>query len=1166
MSAPQFTSQQAAAVHLRGVSVALSAGAGCGKTFVLTQRFLSHLEPTGEAADLRSLVAITFTDRAAREMRDRIRAACQARLETCPAAEVDHWLGILRGLDTARISTIHSFCNSLLRSHAVEARLDPRFALLEPALATSLLNNSAKEVLHEQLVADDAAAGALVLKFGLERTTSLVAELASQRFRVDWSQFDGLAPEALADRWRQYWQDVLAPRLIRDFRTGELAQRVCETLRQSTTSHRVMRARCEELLTRLTSDAPWSDPQTELAAIREVAKVQGGGGKKDWSSEDAFEAVRDVLKELRDECDRLGDWFNISDEDLRLAAEIGCHALRLARLVAERYTESKRAAGMLDFDDLLLLARNLLRDRDDVCRRFATGIRLLMVDEFQDTDPVQADIVRALCGAALTQGKLFTVGDIKQSIYRFRRADPGVFRSVREQLPAAGQLSLTTNFRSQPEILKFVNLLFRPAFGAQYEALEAFPDKQQSPTPTIEFLFATTDAAPQLDAVDEDQRVPADALRRREADWIARRIAALLADPTPRIRSRNADTGETALRRVEPRDIVVLFRALTNVQLYENALREYGLEYYLVGGKAFYAQQEVFDLLNLCRCLSDPDDAVSLLGVLRSPFFGLSDDALQALRPEDGDWTKRLSQPPPAFLPEPQRDRIRFADETLRRLRTLKDRIPTAELLTTALELTGYDAALLVEHLGRRKVANLRKLIDQATSFDQAEIFTLQDYVQRLEDSVLEETEEEFATTLPETGEVIRLMSVHQAKGLEFPVVILADVDRQQTVRTGNSYLHPEWGALVRLPDEFGEKRDHLGLRMLRLLEEDAEAEETVRLFYVATTRAADHLILSAGVEPDRPPRSPWMKLLSERFDLQTGVPRQDALLGTFAGAGGRHGIPDIHVHHAPPAAEKPKTPREQISLEQLLQRLPQADPLDPPASLRTYPPDWSAADSWSVSQLEAVAAQLAPPAAAPHAAGRATHDAATAEALGTLVHAVLERIDYAVAADWDAALATAARTTRIDLTPTLHSAAVEILARFSASPLAQSLAQARRLLRETDFLLPWTPAAGEAAVITGAFDCLYEDEQGWHLLDFKTGDYPPAAKDAEILAPYELQLGIYERAVQAWLGEPLQSVALVLVRPTVRVVPLPQKAALRKRVQATVDRVIAHLRSGGAA
>lgn len=653
-----------------------------------------------------------------------------------------------------------------------------------------------------------------------------------------------------------------------------------------------------------------------------------------WPDEEIYGAVKEGLTALRDEAKKLKALLEPGVEDLDLAAEFCCRGLRVLRQTVAAYERAKQEQGVLDFDDLLLQARNLLRSDPHVSLRIGAGIRLLMVDEFQDTDPVQAEIVRQICGAALISGRLFLVGDHKQSIYRFRRADPDVFKALRAEIPLKGQLPLNKNFRSQPEVLKFVNHLFASAMGDQYEPLEPFDGTQHTPPPVIEFLWATHDS-PDAPARLDSEGEPDDSAagkRRREADWIARRIRELLDDPTPVVRDKQAGGG---LRRVSPGDVVLLFRALTNVQEYEAALRRYGIDYYLVGGKAFYSQQEVYDLLNLCRYLSDPDDAIGLVGVLRSPFFNLSDDTLHAMHQPKMAWHDALQQSPPDSLPEDQRARWMFARDTLRELRARKDHVAISELLQSAIDRTAYDAALMLEHLGSRKVANLRKLIDLARDFEASEQFTFQDYVQRLQSSVLQETSEEFATTLPETGNVVRLMSVHQSKGLEFPVVVVADMNRKGVGRAGAAVLHPELGALLRLPPAFGVERANLGLEIYRRLEETADDAETLRVMYVAVTRAADILICSAGMEPNLKPESTWLKTLATRFHLDTGLPKFDALLGASDGStADPDAIPLVVVHREPPSA----TPicsaaGGGVSLARLAETVITADPDEPPDS-----------------------------------------------------------------------------------------------------------------------------------------------------------------------------------------------------------------------------------------
>ena len=268
--------------------------------------------------------------------------------------------------------------------------------------------------------------------------------------------------------------------------------------------------------------------------------------------------------------------------------------------------------------------------------RLASQSRLLLVDECQDTDPLQVELIKALCGQQIQDGKLFFVGDYKQSIYRFRGADPDVFRRLEQETPEPGRLPLLRNFRSQPAILNFVNALFCDVLSNEspgsstadgdkslnYQPL--IPHREQiTPEPAVEFLWASA----MEDEPDNKDAGSKDSARRREAEYIARRIRGML-DRNEALAAEKSTDGSWTARPVEEQDIAILFRTLSSVQFYEEALRRYSIDYYLVGGHAFYAQQEIHDVVNLLRTLASPADGVSLAGTLRSPMFALADETL----------------------------------------------------------------------------------------------------------------------------------------------------------------------------------------------------------------------------------------------------------------------------------------------------------------------------------------------------------------------------------------------------------------------------------------------------------------------------------------------------------------------------------------------------------
>ena len=321
---------------------------------------------------------------------------------------------------------------------------------------------------------------------------------------------------------------------------------------------------------------------------------------------------------------------------------------------------------------------------------------------------------------------------------------------------------------------------------------------------------------------------------------------------------------------------------MTNVATYEAALRKYGLDYYLVGGRAFFAQQEIYDLLNLLRAVENPQDAMSLVGALRSPFCCLSDDSLFLIaRHEDGVWAGLRDEENLAALPAGQRPAAARAIEPAHAWRTEKDRLPIARLLDRVLADTGYDAALQFEFLGERKLANLWKLIDLARSFDRTGLFGLHEFTARLGDLVARQPREEQAATVPENADVVRLMSIHQAKGLEFPVVFVPDFAAQRSGdRSPVARWHRTYGCLVKVPGEFDSQPEKeprpfapFANELGRTADQLADWQEDLRILYVACTRAIDRLILSAGVpDSDGPlPANHWTVTLEERFNVRTG-------------------------------------------------------------------------------------------------------------------------------------------------------------------------------------------------------------------------------------------------------------------------------------------------------
>jgi ATP-dependent helicase/nuclease subunit A len=860
---PGLTDEQRRAVFTRDVSVLLSSGAGCGKTHVLTERYLAHLR---DGAEVGQIVAITFTERAARQMRGRIRNTLFAHLRSAGDDDVETWTRHLRNLETAPISTIHAFCGTLLRQYAVEAGLDPGFDVLEDVLSVNISGEAIGRALQKMLTAQSEAGGdlrQLVLLFGWRAVTGVVPGLVYAHDIAAWRRWLDRPAAELALLWHDYSLAGLRPTYLAYLLA---ARPKIANLLPLLRRHPPLPGPLRENVVLLLEELPRLPEATDLPAaverLNEAAKVRHLGVKA-WPDPPVYEQIKKAFSDFREDLRGLKlDRFEFDPVTMIPAVEVGKRFLRVAAEAYRAYDERKRGHGVVDFQDLLVLARDLMRDQPEIRARLQERYRFLLIDELQDTDPVQMELIELLCGGALTMGKLFAVGDASQSIYRFRGADVALFQTLRLHMDHEGRQGLTLNFRSQPTILEFTNALLGDHL-TPYEPLRPH-HPQVNPGPCVEFLWSGCEEA--------DSAMMA---RVREAGGIARRVAAmigrerLIVDDTP---------SERALREVRRGDVVLLFRAMSNVHLYEAALREYGIDYYLVGGGAFFAQQEIYDLLNLLRALENPQDEVSLAGTLRSPFCCLSDETIFALRftstgTRRGLWQGLHDEEIRKRLPADQLERVLRARLNLDRWRTLKDQRPIARLLGEVFAGSGYDAAMQFEFLGDRKLANLWKLQELARTFDRSGLFGLAEFIERLGDLVRAQPREEQAATQPENADVVRLMTIHQAKGLEFPVVIIPDMD----AAVGGTHVpvalwDDRLGCVVRPPadEEPPPFTDH-AWALWKMREEVEDYRESLRTLYVACTRAKDYLILSAGLTPDLRPSSPWMQTLAGRFNLRSG-------------------------------------------------------------------------------------------------------------------------------------------------------------------------------------------------------------------------------------------------------------------------------------------------------
>ncbi len=559
-----FTSEQSEAIRAREGSLLLEANAGSGKTSVLVERFVRSVLEDGVRPG--RILAITFTERAAGELRARVR---ERFVELGRRDEA-------RETETAWVSTIHGFCARVLRAHAIAAGLDPAFTVLDEAAARALRDRAWDEALGGWLDGGDGAAALdLVAAYDTDRLRKMIAG-AHDMLRSHGQTSPRLPPPPAVPpsaTLHAQLQAAAATAAAELAGAGE-GQRVAEA-----------RARLDRCLELLRGD----DPEPQLG---EVSVGTGAGALKT----PACDGYRAALLAYESSC-----------RDRRAAAAVTLLDDLLARYAAA-YAVAKRARAGLDFDDLELLARDLLEREPALGRSYAERFDRVMVDEFQDSNPRQLALFRTL-----DRDDLFVVGDEQQSIYGFRNADVGVFRARRTELAAVGRVArLATNFRSRGAILDTINAAFAPRLGADFVALREGrePAGDAPDGPLVELLL--TDQAGWDEAGIELGELPRGAAwRHAEARLLAQRVRELV------------DAGETL-----PEDVVVLFRGLGDLAVYERALEDQGLLTLSVGGRGYWGRQVVRDLCAWLSALANPRDETALYGVLASPLVGLSSDGL----------------------------------------------------------------------------------------------------------------------------------------------------------------------------------------------------------------------------------------------------------------------------------------------------------------------------------------------------------------------------------------------------------------------------------------------------------------------------------------------------------------------------------------------------------
>jgi ATP-dependent exoDNAse (exonuclease V) beta subunit len=1156
MNPPADTVERATIRTCLDETLLVEAAAGTGKTTELVHRIVNLLSEGRAAVD--GLVAVTFTEKAAGELKLRLRSELERARGAKEADPVRsrNLETALEHLEEAHVSTIHGFCAELLSERPVESGIDPRFTTLNESQAKVLYRRAFNSWLQQNLESPPEGLRRSLRRRSLKseedegpvvRLEKAGWELVSWRdFPAPWNREpfarDGRIDELIEQlhAFAAILETCANPKRDGFYQDVESAWRTSESVRSS----EAVRPR------------DYDELEGRLAALASDWKFCSPGRKGyDWN----WRSVR--LPEVKNAhaslVERLTEFVQAADADM--AALLHSELLRSIAL----YEELKRQAGALDFVDLLVRARDLIRDHDNVRHEFQRRFTRILVDEFQDTDPLQAEILLLLSADDPAErnwrkvrpaaGKLFAVGDPKQSIYRFRRADVGIYHEVKELLAARGarNLRLTTSFRALPPIQRMVNNAFAPVMTGDRRTLQAeyiplVPSRDDVPgQPSIVVL-------PVPEPYGRNRKVALSAVERSLPDGVGAFVQWLVEDSGWTVSERAAGVPE---RRVplRPRHIALLFRRFEKygtgdlTRPYVQALEARGIPHLLVGGRSFHQREEIETLRAALAAIEWPDDELSVFATLRGPLFAVSDAVLL-------EWRHRFGRLHPHRTPDegvPEHlAPIREALDILRELHRRRNYVPAAETLSRLLGETRAHAAFALRPSGEQALANVLHVAELARRYENSGGISFRGFIEHLEEQASAgETGE--APILEEGSDGVRLMTVHKAKGLEFPVVILADITAPAAPRRASRFVDAERRlCAVRLaqwlPAELLENEQ---------LEIQREQSEMIRLAYVGATRARDLLVVPAV--GDEPLEERWLGVLNPAIypgmdrrrisEPHPGCPAfgDDSVLIRPEGEPAWQATvrPGSHVFEAgtpgeyrvvwwdPRTFKTGVTPGFGLRQRDLISREVPAAVVQ--SDLRTYQ-DWEKAHNDAIARGSRPSLAIRIPTTMDSAADAEDEAAVDLVRLprgaerpggvrfGTLVHAVLA----AVPLDGDGSAVTQAARLQsriLGATPEETAAAARVVNEALRHPLLDRARQASalgRCRRET----PVTLAAGDGSLVEGVLDLAFEEASGWTVVDFKTDREMEKA-----IGLYRRQVLRYAEMVSRATGKPAKAVLMQL-------------------------------------
>lgn len=856
---PKLTDEQRNAIESIDKHVLVSAGAGSGKTFVLVERYINVLRSNPEA-QISDIIAVTYTRKAAEEMRSRLKSELSKVAASAPEEESARWSHLLSELESARIGTIHSLCESILKNFPAEAGIDPDFAILDDLERAEILaqcvDDSIRAIIDGPLEHYEA-----LLDIQIEILKDWLSQFLKSplKYKLSRQLFGDGSKESVREFANSFIKKELQRSLDQLLHSDDFRAEASQVLNNPWYNSECRLAELQREMTGylgsiLDEERECAERWQSVVLLGQIESARTAGGE---SAKDLRQAMRSVKKHCGDLSKKNNGSLNEADI---LAAEILHGLLCLSDTVLSEYEAKKKLHQKLDFDDLIERCHGLLTKDSPARRQLTRGLLAVLVDEFQDTNWMQAQMLSSL---AIDKAKLFLIGDDKQSIYKFQGADVGTFNSCKSFISSLSEpekhaslassfglpslkgdgalMTLSQSFRSHPNIVNFVNAVFRTLFDAGADA-ESYKSRFQSLRPArqaeenepvrIDIIYT-----PACDSQSAESRVLED---RQEgwllSNWIKEKVAkgALIFDK---------ELG--ANRPIKYSDFAILLQANADFAGVEFALAQAKIPYVSIAGSGFLDRQEIYDLENLLKWLICPQDNHALFSVLRSPLFGISDDVIHDLKSGPGSslWQKLRQK-----SQEEEDDWLAGCVRRLQSLQKVSGQLSLPEVLRRIVTETAYDIVLLSAQSGKQRSRNVWKFVALSTRYKQ---MSISEFLLSLD--AMRKLGVKNLTDAPlSADDSVCIMTVHRSKGLEFGAVLLPRLGKSAQERWQKLIFNKDFGiALDPTRDKDEEKPTYFSAsqKLNSLMGE----EEKKRLLYVALTRPRDYLALFVSSRASRP-------------------------------------------------------------------------------------------------------------------------------------------------------------------------------------------------------------------------------------------------------------------------------------------------------------------------